>query len=570
MRILPLLVLAALAACNSSNPKASPDPQVVASGQTSAATIDAAAAPAEPTTAALASASASAQPRAAVAMPASAAKLARGSNALGFDLWKKMPTSGDAAMSPTSISVALAMAVAGAKGTTATQLASTMHLDGADPTAWGDIAAALENRGAELAIANRFYAEKTLSFDPAYVRTTATSFRAPLDAVDFKNDSTRVRTQINGWVSGQTKNRIDNLLPEGSLTRDTRLTLVNAIYLLADWDVAFEKSATYDQAFSLAPGKTRSTPMMHRTGGLRSAAVDGARVVDLPYKGSSLSMTLIVPDKVDGLGAIEKTLSNDVLAKVDKALSTQRTEVTLPKFTIDPSTSLSLADALRALGATAAFDRQTAGLLGDREPGHERRAARALRCRAQGVREGRREGDGGRRRHGRDRGRHRGGRRRGAALRGESRPAVSLPAPRQDHRPGSLHGARRRSQGNLTGGCPRGGGTVTKRYHAWRPVLTTGASTVRIYAKSRTAAGGIAVASPPVMTSVDGASTTEIECVWTDHDIDTTVNVGPETHRRILAAAFPMTADDEPTVRMAAPFASAGMPSPLGDEEEAA
>ena len=67
------------------------------------------------------------------------------------------------------------------------------------------------------------------------------------------------------------------------------------------------------------------------------------------------------------------------------------------------------------------------------------------------------------------------------------------------------------------------------------------------------------------MRSAD-AATAEIECVWTDHDIDTTMVVGPETHRRILAAAFSPTSDDEPTVRMRAPFPSSDMPSPLGDD----
>lgn len=71
------------------------------------------------------------------------------------------------------------------------------------------------------------------------------------------------------------------------------------------------------------------------------------------------------------------------------------------------------------------------------------------------------------------------------------------------------------------------------------------------------------------MRSADAAATTEIECVWADHDIDTTLIVGPETHRQILAAAFSHPSDDDPTVRMPAPSPLAGVASPLGDDEAA-
>lgn len=356
MRLPSLLALSLLAACNSSRPDPSPDPQVIASVHTSAASI-----------AVVMSASAP-PPQTRVAMPTSAPKLARSSNALGFDLWRKMPATGDAAMPPTSISVALAMALGGAKGATAAQLAAAMHLDGADPTAWGDISAALENRGGELRIANRLFAEKSYPFEEAFVRKTTASFRAPLDPVDFRTGSAAARTHINSWVADQTKHRIVELLGEGSVTPDTRLTLVNAIYLLADWDVPFEKDATFGEAFHLASGETKQTPTMHRTESMRSGAANGARIVDLPYKGSSLSMTVIVPDRVDGLAAIEASLSNASLGQLDKALTTQRTAVSLPKFTIDPAASLSLSSALRALGVSDAFDVRTADFTGIARP----------------------------------------------------------------------------------------------------------------------------------------------------------------------------------------------------------
>ena len=189
---------------------------------------------------------------------------------------------------------------------------------------------------------------------------TTDAFRAPVERLDFIAQPDDARERINGWVSTQTKQRIRNIIGEGGVGPATRLVLVNAIYMLADWANAFEKKETGAQDFTLSNGTTTRAPMMHRTMDVRSGATNGARMVELPYRGNALSMTLIVPDAVDGLAAIEATLGNRTVGEIDKALKTQRTAVALPRFTIDPSAPLALGAALRALGVTSAFDPATA------------------------------------------------------------------------------------------------------------------------------------------------------------------------------------------------------------------
>ena len=305
-----------------------------------------------------------------IAMPSSAASLAPSSNALGFDLWRKLPAAGDAAISPASISIALAMVVCGARGATATQLTSAMHLAGADPAAWGDLGMALQDRGGELRIANRLFGEKTFAFEDAYMRVTTTAFHAPLEPVDYLHASEAARIRINAWVSDQTKQRINDLLEPGHVTPGSRLTLVNAIYFLADWGTAFPKAATSPATFTLGAGKTKQAPTMHLTTEARSGATMGVHAVELPYKGGELAMTVIVPDRADGLAALEQGLSNESLGRIDAVLHRQTTAVSLPRLTIDPPTSLSLAEALHALGVVDAFDEKTADFSGiARSPG---------------------------------------------------------------------------------------------------------------------------------------------------------------------------------------------------------
>jgi serpin B len=88
----------------------------------------------------------------------------------------------------------------------------------------------------------------------------------------------------------------------------------------------------------------------------------------MPYQGKSASMVLLVTDAVDGLPALEQTLTAAELDQRLQAMKPERVSVTLPRFEIDPPSSISLRDALRALGMQLAFDRMTADFTGIARP----------------------------------------------------------------------------------------------------------------------------------------------------------------------------------------------------------
>ena len=335
MRLPAITVLLSLAACQT---KPSPEPPPAApSAVSTPVAVDA---PVE----------ASAPKAAAKALPATAAELAKGGNALGYDLFRRAPA-GELAISPASIGIALAMAELGAKNATAAQMKA--RLPGA-PEDWGALAGALQ--GEDLRIANRIFLEKTYRFEPPFLEKTASAFGAPAEGVDFATAPQPSRVHINDWVAGQTQQRIKDLIPTDGVTSDTRFALVNAVYFLGTWKAPFVKALTENTDFA-ATGGTRKVPTMQLSERLRSGAAEGARFVELPYADGRLTMTVIVPER---LADLEKTLSNDVVARMDLALTSQTTRVLLPRFKIDPATSLSLGDALVALGMKDAFDREKA------------------------------------------------------------------------------------------------------------------------------------------------------------------------------------------------------------------
>ncbi len=79
-------------------------------------------------------------------------------------------------------------------------------------------------------------------------------------------------------------------------------------------------------------------------------------------------MTILLPEAIDGLEAIETALTRELVDRWLRKLEEKRVRVALPKFVIDPPESLSLADLLKRLGMPLAFDRTAADLTGIANP----------------------------------------------------------------------------------------------------------------------------------------------------------------------------------------------------------
>jgi serpin B len=346
-------ILGLLVACDKTKP--------VTDAPTSAVTSTA---PSTPTTERTRSASATNMP------PVEKSKaLAAGSNAFAFDLWAGAGkrSKDNFAFSPASISLAFAMTYGGAKGETAAQMKKVFHFDeepGALGTSWGGFGRALAepSRPIKIRIANRLFGEKTYEFVQAYLDQTRAAFGAALEPVDFKKAPDPARQQINAWVEEQTEKRIKDLLPPQSIKPLTRMVLVNAIYFLGDWAKPFDPSRTRDEPFQTSASAKKQAPMMQQTSHFAAAQIGGVRVLAMPYKGGSASLLVVVPEKVDGLAAVEASLSNATLDSWKRALTGQNVAVSLPRFELNPKESLPLSTELEALGMPIAFDREKADL----------------------------------------------------------------------------------------------------------------------------------------------------------------------------------------------------------------
>ena len=289
---------------------------------------------------------------------AEVAALARANAGFALDLYRALAAGddGNLILGPHSISSALAMVYVGARGRTAAEMAAVLHFDSLDAEvapAFNALDLALGARsvdGVDLRIANQLFAQPGVRLLDSFLTTLSADFGAPLAELDFDQPEV-ARQVINGWASDRTNDRIKDLFPPGSIDRNVRLVIANAVSLDAEWRYRFERADTRHEPFHLPDGSVVSVPTMHFDLYLPLAATPEYEVVELPYGDGDLSMVVILPED---LGRFEASLDPERLERIFAGISEQGIHLSLPKFALN--SQLPLDDTLKALGMRSAYD----------------------------------------------------------------------------------------------------------------------------------------------------------------------------------------------------------------------
>lgn len=301
--------------------------------------------------------------------PTLVAPVVAGLDALAGGLYDGLrATEGNLVLSPYSVLVALGMTLAGAAGTTATEMRTVLGADrlgdrwhkgvNALTSAIDGLAGEQEREDgskAELALAtaNQLFGQRGVAWEADFVDLLAKEYGAPLRGVDYAGATEQARTAINSWVEDQTADRIVDLVPEGVLTSDTRLVLVNAIYLKAPWEQPFEKGLTAKGTFRRADGSPVSADLMRNptaSGTLRAGP--GWRALTVPYAGRGTAMTIVLPD-AGRFAAVERAAAAHGFAVFVTGGQQTTVDLIVPRWTF--RTAASLVPVLKALGMRAAF-----------------------------------------------------------------------------------------------------------------------------------------------------------------------------------------------------------------------
>lgn len=287
--------------------------------------------------------------------------IAEKNNYFAFDIFNAVNTGKDAnvVISPFSISTALAMTYAGAAGETAEQMAKTLHFHPDQNifhqsfSQWMKTIETKGKKGDRLEIANSLWPQEDYHFLESYFQILNQFYNSALYEVDYTGDREAIRQRINQWVMDNTNNLIEELIKPGVLIEDTRLVLVNAIYFLSQWKIAFDKQGTHTHTFFVTPDTPKDVSFMFMKDTLAYFENDKFQMLELEYEGGDFSMVIVLPAEGKNIDSFIAEMNPATYSKITETTVKQPVEVYLPSFKV--RASFDLEQTMSAMGMPLAF-----------------------------------------------------------------------------------------------------------------------------------------------------------------------------------------------------------------------
>ena len=263
--------------------------------------------------------------------------------------------------SPVSVAAALRMALCGARGQTAAELAGALH-EAPDAAAEGlrAVSAAVRDVAAGGSVTLRApriaWVQSGLPLRSAFTSQLGDSAAASVAQVGFAEQPEAARAEINRVIAEQTEGKITGLLPARTVSIATRLVLTSAIYLKAAWADPFPEAATGDAPFypDGPNGRGLTVPMMRGTAARAYRRGDGYQAVVLPYRGGRLAMAVVLPDGPPA--TLRRAIAAGGLPGLLAGASRHEVTLSMPRFRLEAA--FDLIPVLRRLGVEQAFSRQ--------------------------------------------------------------------------------------------------------------------------------------------------------------------------------------------------------------------
>ena len=256
-----------------------------------------------------------------------------------------------------------------AEGQTYTELSDGLHLNGADKATVANqfhtLAGQLQKNigDAQFTMANRIYVQRGHKLNKNFQNVATTKFESGVENLNF-GDAVKSAEMINRFVAEKTNGKIKELVKSDSLSTDTLVFLVNAIYFKGNWKLPFNKKFTRKAPFHTSNNQTISTDFMVSsffcafeeiyskslilfpcfflkkkvlTNWLNYAYSDElkAEFVELKYADSQFSFVVAKPSSKSNLQQLEMKIKGSKLGDIFNEMEPQVIQLNLPKFKVE-------------------------------------------------------------------------------------------------------------------------------------------------------------------------------------------------------------------------------------------
>ncbi|MEL6177479.1 MAG: serpin family protein [Myxococcota bacterium] len=262
---------------------------------------------------------------------------------------------------PHSITTAMAMAYAGARGETADEIAQALSFE----IAQDELHHTINhddlnlNSGSQptLHSANAIWAQRGATLEATFLDTLASHYDRGVFTADFTSAPNRARQHINSWVSERTFKRIPNLLEDNQLTPSTHWVLVNAVSFDHNWAEPFDPELSIEGSFTRLDGsqvpitamRSLDTPRRY----IQTDAVEGVWLdYAIPGKDNPPSLLILAPTE-GTFTDFEASLDDAMLQTLQAQSHQDMVDLVLPTFNLQ--TRHSLSSPLQAMGLRTMF-----------------------------------------------------------------------------------------------------------------------------------------------------------------------------------------------------------------------
>ncbi|NXP64303.1 OVAL protein, partial [Chloropsis cyanopogon] len=150
---------------------------------------------------------------------------------------------------------------------------------------------------------------------------------------------------------------IKNILQPSSVSSQTDMVLVSAIYFKGWWEKAFKEEDSQTVPFRITEQESKPVQMMSQIGTFKVAEIpsEKSRIVELPHGRGRLSLWVLLPDDVSGLEKLERAITFENLKEWTSSskMEERKIKVYLPRMKIEEKYNLT--SVLKSLGITDLF-----------------------------------------------------------------------------------------------------------------------------------------------------------------------------------------------------------------------